>query len=208
MEHTFNIDGLAVTVKVDRDEDGQPRVTLEPGEGTRLAGEMPGEYYLERTLTAEQTEALQLLEQMKDRETDPGAKGYTEGMQQRVRNGMNVDQRYLDQLKRGLAEMNPMGPCSDCGHEVLTTDGRCSDCHRVYVDALEAATEAWTEEHGEDSYDRAEAIACTSEGHLIGYFVTGYNGDGQPVWLANVVLNDDGTVTLDDLQEAAVRSTT
>jgi hypothetical protein len=59
----------------------------------------------EMTSKARSEEAITLLERMRDAETDPGGKGFTMGMLDRMRAGEPVDARYLRQLRRAVAKL-------------------------------------------------------------------------------------------------------
>lgn len=95
-----------------------------------------------------------------------------------------------------------MEPCTDCGHLVTTTDGRCSDCLRVSAEALELARAAWLDLQLDPAYAVATAVV-ESNGDLIGYIVLGTDADGTPIATANVVWNDDETLTVDDYDHTA-----
>jgi hypothetical protein len=56
-----------------------------------------------KTSTARRREAVKLLRTLAERETEPGAKGYSLGMAERIEEGDPVTEAYLERLRRAVA---------------------------------------------------------------------------------------------------------
>jgi len=68
-----------------------------------MAAKHRGERERPKTSTTRRREAVKLLRTLAERETEPGAKGYSLGMAERIEEGDTVTKAYLERLRRAVA---------------------------------------------------------------------------------------------------------
>ncbi len=69
-----------------------------------------------KTTPTQRREAVRLLRILAERETDPGGKGYTEGVAELIEEGISpVRESYLERLRRAVADGDSDNPPAAAG---------------------------------------------------------------------------------------------